>query len=133
MDAKERLYSEATQQFDRCIERYMKKIKNCLWGMICHAYNEGRKDGIIEEKKKEREREKKREVRIGDVFVSFPRDELMVVTGFHGTEDALMLFQDGHTECYALEILEGECDCVRTEQKLDILEKFKEMEENYGA
>lgn len=131
MDAKERLYSAATQQFDQCVERYMKKIKNCLWGMICHAYNEGRKDGIIEEKKKERER--KQEVSIGDVFVSFPRNELMVVTGFYGTEDALMLFQDGHTECYALEILKGECDCVRTEQKFDIREKFNEMRENHGS
>lgn len=131
MDAKERLYSAATQQFDQCVEKYVNKIKNCLWGMICHAYNEGRKDGIIEEKKKERERE--REVSIGDVFVSFPRNELMVVTGFSGTEDALMLFQDGHTECYALEILEGECDCVRTEQKFDIREKFNEMRENHGA
>ena len=99
--------------------------------MICHAYNEGRKDGIIEEKKKERER--KQAVSIGDVFVSFPRNELMVVTGFSGTEDALMLFPDGHTECYALEILEGECDCVLTEQKFDIREKFNEMRENRGA
>lgn len=131
MDAKERLYSAATQQFDQCVERYVNKIKNCLWGMICHAYNEGRKDGIIEEKKREQER--KQTVSIGDVFVSFPRDELMVVTGFSGTEDALMLFQDGHTECYALEILEGECDCVRTKQKFDIREKFNEMRDNHGA
>lgn len=45
MDAKDRLYSAATQQFDECIEKYVRKIKNCLWGMICHAYNEGLRDG----------------------------------------------------------------------------------------
>lgn len=52
MDAKERLYSAATQEFDKCIDKYTGKIKNCLWGMICHAYNEGRKDGLKEAKVK---------------------------------------------------------------------------------
>ena len=45
MDVKDRLYDNATQQFDVCIEKYGQKIKNCLWGMICHAYNEGLRDG----------------------------------------------------------------------------------------
>ena len=45
MDAKDRLYDAATQQFDICIGKYGQKVKNCLWGMICHAYNEGLRDG----------------------------------------------------------------------------------------
>ena len=61
MDAKDRLYSAATQQFDTCIDRYCQKIKNCLWGMICHAYNEGVKDG-----KKKAKAEMKDKIQIGD-------------------------------------------------------------------
>ena len=45
MDAKDKLYSAATQQFDECVEKYVQKIKNCLWGVICHTYNEGLRDG----------------------------------------------------------------------------------------
>ena len=45
MDAKERLYDASTQQFDKCVDRSLQKMKNCLWGTICHAYNEGVKDG----------------------------------------------------------------------------------------
>ena len=45
MDAKERLYDASTQQFDKCVDKYLQKMKNCLWGMIYHAYNEGIKDG----------------------------------------------------------------------------------------
>ena len=56
MDAKERLYSAATQEFDKCIDKYVQKIKNCLWGMICHAYNEGRKDGLKEAKARTEDR-----------------------------------------------------------------------------
>lgn len=45
MDAKDRLYDAATQQFDICIEKYGQKVKNILYGMIFHAYNEGKRDG----------------------------------------------------------------------------------------
>ncbi len=48
MDKKETLYSHATYEFDKCLEKYSNKVKNCLYGMIYHAYNEGRKDGLKE-------------------------------------------------------------------------------------
>lgn len=53
MDAKDRLYNAATQQFDECLEKYAEKIKNCLYGMIFHAYNEGKKDGKKEKQKEQ--------------------------------------------------------------------------------
>lgn len=45
MDIKERLQGDTSKKFDECVEKHFKKIKNCLWGMICYAYNEGKKDG----------------------------------------------------------------------------------------
>ena len=42
---KEELRDSAFQKFDDCVQRYANKIKNCLDGMIYHAYNVGKKEG----------------------------------------------------------------------------------------
>lgn len=48
----------AFQEFDSCVEKHMKKIRNVFSTIIQHAYNEGFKDGI--------EKAKKSEIKIGD-------------------------------------------------------------------
>ena len=45
MDFKDRLYDNATKNFDICIEKYGQKVKNILYGMIFHAYNKGKREG----------------------------------------------------------------------------------------
>lgn len=56
MTKEERLRDAAFQQFDKCVDKYTLKIKNCLAGMIYHAYGKGKKDGQrswLQEKKEE--------------------------------------------------------------------------------
>ena len=56
MTKEERLRDNAFQQFDKCVDKYTQKVKNCLSGMIYHAYSEGKKDGQkswLQEKRKE--------------------------------------------------------------------------------
>jgi hypothetical protein len=81
MDIKERLYSAATQQFDACIEKYSGKIKNCLWGMIYHAYNEGVKDGKKKVAEEMKQAEPKQDViEIGDEVYDPITELVFIVT-----------------------------------------------------
>ena len=66
MDAKDRLYSHASQEFDKCVEKHTQKIKNCMWGMIFHAYNEGVKDGKKKAKEEMKAKEEEEKIHIGD-------------------------------------------------------------------
>ena len=45
MDRKDKLADAAFQQFDECVDKHMKKIKNFLNGIIFHSYEEGVRDG----------------------------------------------------------------------------------------
>lgn len=41
------------QEFDSCLEKHAKKIKNSLYSLVGYAYNEGYKEGLKEVKSTE--------------------------------------------------------------------------------
>ena len=128
MTQKEVMQDNAMQDFDICIRKHAQTVKNCLYTIIGHAYNEGYKEGLKQVKSTEiEEKPVYNPVLVGDVFYLLEQAEWVVVTARSG-EDAIVLFKDGHTETYFVEILEDESMCVRSEKVFDIREKFRELE-----
>lgn len=56
MTQTEMLEDFAFQEFDACIEKHAKKVKNVLYTIVRHAYNEGYKEGIKQVKSTEVEK-----------------------------------------------------------------------------
>lgn len=44
---KEKLNANAVEEIDRFQQKYTERMKNTMYGMICHAYNQGEKDGRL--------------------------------------------------------------------------------------
>jgi len=44
-DMKDKLNANAVQQMEKFLDKYNQRVKNTLYGMICHAYNQGLRDG----------------------------------------------------------------------------------------
>lgn len=57
MTQTEMLEDFAFQEFDTCIEKHAKKVKNVLYTIVGHAYNEGYKEGVKQVKSIEIEEE----------------------------------------------------------------------------
>ena len=57
MTQTEMLEDFAFQEFDACIEKHAKKVKNVLYTIVRHAYNEGYKEGVKQVKSTEIEEE----------------------------------------------------------------------------
>ena len=56
MKQNEMLETYAFQEFDTCIEKYAKKVKNVLYTIVGYAYNEGYKEGVKQIKSMEIEK-----------------------------------------------------------------------------
>ena len=56
MTQTEMLEDFAFQEFDACIEKHAKKVKNVLYTIVGHAYNEGYKEGVKQVKSTEIEK-----------------------------------------------------------------------------
>ena len=56
MTQTEMLEDFAFQEFDACIEKHVKKVKNVLYTIVGHAYNEGYKEGVKQVKSTEVEK-----------------------------------------------------------------------------
>ena len=56
MTQTEMLEDFAFQEFDACIAKHAKKVKNVLYTIVGHAYNEGYKEGIKQVKSTEIEK-----------------------------------------------------------------------------
>jgi len=65
MTQKEMTQDFAFQEFDACLAKYAKKIKNVLYTIVGHAYNEGYKEGMKQVKSVGVESDKN-EIKIGD-------------------------------------------------------------------
>ena len=51
------LETYVSQEFDSCIEKHAKKVKNSLYSLVGYAYNEGYKEGLKEVKSTEVEKQ----------------------------------------------------------------------------
>ena len=65
MTQKEMVQDFAFQEFDACLAKYAKKVRNVLYTIVGHAYNEGYKEGLKQVKSTEVESDKN-EIKIGD-------------------------------------------------------------------
>ena len=82
MTQKEMTQDFAFQEFDACLAKYAKKVKNVLYTIVGHAYNEGYKEGLKQVKSTEVEADKN-EIKIGDEVCIYKDD---------GTEEACSKF-----------------------------------------
>lgn len=56
MTQTEMLEDFASREFDACVEKHAKKVKNVLYAIVGHAYNEGYKEGMKQVKSTEVEK-----------------------------------------------------------------------------
>lgn len=123
MTQKEMTQDFAFQEFDACLAKHAKKIKNVLYTIVGHAYNEGYKEGLKQAKIIE---EDTKPIEIGDVFVIDKDGVMFTVIGIN-EEDAMVLYDDLHTGLYAIELLEDECGVKRIHETFDIVGKFNQL------
>lgn len=103
MTQKEMISDNAMQEFDVCIRKHAQTVKNSLYTIIGHAYNEGYKEGLKQVKSTEVEADA---IRVGDEVCIYNDD---------GTEEPCSKFfvtsiepgviiegidSDGNTSCH---------------------------------
>ena len=125
MTQKEMTQDFAFQEFDACLAKHAKKIKNVLYTIVGHAYNEGYKEGLKQVKSTDVESDALH-IEVGDVFIINKDSTMFTVIDIRG-EDALVLYDDMHTGLYALELLEYQEGCKRIEEKMDIKGQFYQL------
>jgi len=125
MTQKEVMQDNAMQDFDICIRKHAKTVKNCLYTIIGHAYNEGYKEGLKQIKSVEVKSDSLH-IEVGDVFIIDKDNTMFTVIDIRG-EDALVLYEDMHTGLYFLELLEYQEGCKRIEEKMDIKGRFYQL------
>ena len=125
MTQKKMMEDFAFQEFDAFLEKYGKELRNVLYTIISHAYNEGYKEGLKQVKSDEVESDMKH-IEVGDVFIIDKDNTMFTVIAKQG-EDAMVLYDDMHTGLYALELLEYEEGCKRIDEKMDIRGRFYQL------
>ena len=125
MTQKEVMQDNAMQDFDICIRKHAQTVKNCLYTIIGHAYNEGYKEGLKQIKSVEVKSDSLH-IEVGDVFIIDKDNTMFTVIDIRG-EDALVLYEDMHTGLYAMELLEYQEGCKRIEEKMDIKGRFYQL------
>ena len=97
MGVKEELNSAMLNNFYECVDKHMEKIRNCLSGMIFHAYRMGQLDGAKEGKKEGIQEGREEMLKIAQDIIlpttiregAFTNDELIEVFGYSGVYKTL--------------------------------------------
>lgn len=124
---KDKFGDYAFQQLDACIEKHTNKIKNCIYGIIFHAYNMGLRDGKNAQKKEQI----KNSIKIGDEVCTVNSDgslnlnDCFIVTEYDANEYMGGITLNGDTHFHSGE----EMDCWRrTGRHYDVIKMLDQIE-----